>query len=165
MRFKDNKGFLQPVYNDPIQAANNLITATNKLYTGTGIDFELKEMRVDPKQHPYLLMNGTVNDWQQCGAGPSSAVDGFSCIKDIVSQNGGKNHEINVVVVSAAYSAAYCDFQDPYAACNTVYLGFSNTNGPWMTAPSQTWSEDNAEENWWVPIRLWLCDLGMVGDN
>ena len=148
MRFIDDKGFLQPVYNNPLQAANNIITATNKLYTGTNIKFELMEIRVDPRQHPYLLINGTVADWQQCGAGPSSAEDGYSCIKDIVTQNGGQGLEINVVVASAAYSAAYCDFQDTYAACNTVYLGFSNTNGPWMTVPSPTWSEENAEENW-----------------
>jgi hypothetical protein len=148
MRYQDTNGTLQPPYWNPVGDATHLIQATNKLYKGTGISFSLKEVRADPAQYPYLLMNGTLEDWQNCGSSPVTFQDGFSCLRNIAKANGDKSFAINVVIVGAVYAAPFCNFDDAKAACNQLFLGYSNTNGPWMAAPSATWTEDNLEENW-----------------
>jgi hypothetical protein len=90
-----------------------------------------------------------VADWNACGASKASYdKDKFGCLKEVVKANGDKGLSINVVVTGSPFSQAYCDTSDVTAACNQLFLGYSNAAGPWMQSPSATWSEDNLEENW-----------------
>jgi hypothetical protein len=144
MRYKDDQGFLHPLYADPMKEALHLIEATNKLYTGTGIEFTLSEVRHDPAKHPYLVISGGLCGWQACAPRPGGSA---RCVNEIVSKHGVGDYQVNVVIVGARWSTAYCS-QKPGDFCSELFLGYCSAVGPWMPKPQSGWSEDELKGNW-----------------
>lgn len=147
MRFLDSSGVIQPPFWQPIKDAEHLIAATNAKYQGTGITFSLKEMRVDPKRYPYLMLGSM--EWYNCAPG-DPAPESIPCITRIMQAHADTTYAINVIVTGAAMAPALCSTPEAKRACDTAYLGFANTLAPWMPAyfASPSWTEDNIGLNW-----------------
>ena len=146
MRYKDDAGYLHPLYANPEKDAQHLIEATNKLYTGTGIEFTLGEVRYDPSKYPYLLIQGSLCGWQSCAPRPAHLGGSGTCVNKVAINNGAKDHQVNVVVVGARWSTAYCS-QNEEDVCSQLFLGYCSAVGPWMPKP-QPWSEGDIRANW-----------------
>jgi hypothetical protein len=147
MRYTDGSRKRLPLYSDPVADATHLIAATNKKYQGTGITFSLKEVRVDPVRHPYLMLS--YMDWLACapGDGPGTGID---CLSKIMQAHADDSYAINVIVTGAAMEMELCTTPAARALCQTAYLGFCNARGPWFPSSfaSPDFNEDAADMNW-----------------
>jgi hypothetical protein len=151
MSFIDAQGRLQPPYWNPQRDAAHLIDVTNQMYKGTGISFRLKEVRTDPRQYPYLLTSGTVDDWHRCAPSEQGWDAAVKCLQG-PADNSDATLAVNVII--AGSRVTFCDTPERQPACGGLFLGYCNAAGPWMGDPaaglaSSTWSEaNNPRENW-----------------
>lgn len=147
-RFQQGDVLMPPVWKAE-EAAKNLISVANDMYLNASIQFELKEVRVDPAKHPYLLL-GSLKDWQQCTGYPDQEEAGFPCLQETARDPSvaalAKQYVINVFI-GGSQTSMFCNKTES-EACSSLYLGYTGSIGPWFRHPSPTWSEDAVDQNW-----------------